>query len=464
MHSACTKLCCGMAKFAPTLVLLVVAPLGGVGAQSSSDSRSTRVDRSADVVSPVGRTGHAEDGVDAGQEAHLGSGISSRFTGFVEANVFGYGRGVTRADDPVDAWVTLVASQELTFGRVRLLGAVQAEQSSAGEHDSWAFDPADRRPRRSPLSVRHAWVGLPLAPALDLQIGRFQVGWGRTDGFSPAEAFLPRDLSDPFDDERLPLWGARLQGERGPVRFELYHAFLTTPWRLPVMLGRFSPLWYADVFLKDAEGAPPRRGFDVGRVVVSGDQWDLGVWARTGIRPAPVLEALGDLERDPMVDLIVPLARRFAREDAYGVEAVRGQGEWLVRGEFSYSRSRDPEVGDAVLWAVGVERAVRSGVAVVTVAGSAIEPPINPLLLFDRAFVPSFVATTTQLEDWGSWEVTWLATFRRVGGILQLEASRDLTDVVKVTIGSDLPHGSRTSSPGAISRAKRLRAGLRWSW
>ena len=33
---------------------------------------------------------------------------------------------------------------------------------------------------------------------------RFFLGWGKTDGYSPADAFLPRDLSDPFSDERLP--------------------------------------------------------------------------------------------------------------------------------------------------------------------------------------------------------------------------------------------------------------------
>jgi hypothetical protein len=297
-----------------------------------------------------------------------------------------------------------------------------------------------------------------------VQAGRFDVGWGRTDGYSPADAFLPRDLSDPFSDERLPLWAARVLGEHGPLRYEIFHSLTTTPWRLPVMSGRLSPVWYADFFLLDASDRPPTRGFDVVRLSVSGNQWDLGGWARTGIRPAPVIVPNRELEEVRDDGTFIPLTRRFSQEDAYGVEIVRGSGSWIVRGEAAYSTSRDPEVGDALIWTISVERPARNGAVMVTVAGNALTPPINPLLLFDRAFLPHFIATSTQLEPWGSWRILWLGTFRRVGGILEAEIARDLTDVLKLTVAADLPHGSQTSSPGAISRARRVRSGLRWSW
>jgi hypothetical protein len=386
------------------------------------------------------------------------------FTGFVEAEVFAYPRRVTGEDDSAAAWLTLVARHERRLGPLRLAGSFRAEKITSGEQRGTRLDLADRLARRPVFSIPEAWASVPLFPAVEAQAGRFDVAWGRTDGYSPADAFLPRDLSDPFSDERLPLWGARVLGERGPVRFELFHSFTTTPWRLPVMSGRLSPVWYADFFLLDAEERPPTRGFDVARVTVSGHQWDLGGWVRTGVRPAPVIVPLREQEEPRAEGTFVPLARRFAPEDAYGIEIVRGQGSWIARGELAYSTSRDPDVGTAVIWTLSVERPARQGAIMVTVAGNAIEPPINPLLLFDRAFLPHFIATSTQLEPWGSWRVLWLGTFRRVGGILELEVSRDLTDALKATIGADLPHGSQTSSPGAISRARRVHTGARWSW
>jgi hypothetical protein len=158
------------------------------------------------------------------------------------------------------------------------------------------------------------------------------------------------------------------------------------------------------------------------------------------------------------------LTRRFAREDAIGFEVVRAHDGWIVRAELAYSDSRDPQVGDALPWAISIERATRNGAIVVTVADNAIATPVSPLLLFDRAFLPYFIATTTQVESWGDWRILWLGTYRRVGGVLELELARAMTETVRLTVGADLPHGSRTSSPGAIGRARRVRAGLRWSW
>ena len=46
--------------------------------------------------------------------------------------------------------------------------------------------------------------------------------------------------ADALSGELLPLWGARLRGERGRIRFELLEVPVTTPWRLPILLGRVS--------------------------------------------------------------------------------------------------------------------------------------------------------------------------------------------------------------------------------
>ncbi len=168
-----------------------------------------------------------------------------------------------------------------------MAAAVRLEDSSSARAGPLVFDPADRRLDRSPVSLRELSLVVPVASGIDFQAGRFQVAWGHSEDFSPADAFLPRDTSDPLTDERLPLWGARLSGERHGVRFEVLWTATTTPWRLPAMDGRHSPLSSLGVFFVDQPYVVPTSGFTAARVSAPIGSWDIGAWARTGVRPAP---------------------------------------------------------------------------------------------------------------------------------------------------------------------------------
>ena len=103
-----------------------------------------------------------------------------------------------------------------------------------------------------------------VAPTVDVEAGRFLLGWGKTDGYSPADAFLPRDLTDPFADEKLPLWGLRTRGQAGALRFDGVFVPLGTPWRVPVSSPRFAPVESTSpglpVVLVDGENDLPRDG------------------------------------------------------------------------------------------------------------------------------------------------------------------------------------------------------------
>ncbi|MEO6326991.1 MAG: hypothetical protein ABIT01_18320, partial [Thermoanaerobaculia bacterium] len=167
---------------------------------------------------------------------------AQKLTGFAEVRGFGYDSRVTEREPWVLGWARLFVKEEASLGSLRLVASLRAETFSSAEQGPLAFDPADRNVRRSPLSLRELWVRIPVDQALDLQLGRFELGWGKTDGYSPADAFLPRDGTDPYADEKIPLWGARLQGQRGAWRFELLGTVTTTPWRLPVLEGRNAPI------------------------------------------------------------------------------------------------------------------------------------------------------------------------------------------------------------------------------
>jgi hypothetical protein len=210
-------------------------------------------------------------------------------------------------------WVTLYLRQTAKLGPARVAGALRLEESSAGQVGPLVFDPADRNPRRSPASVRELSVLFPLGPGVDAEVGRFQAAWGETDGYSPADAFLPRDLSGPAPEEAVPLWGARIRAEHNGMRFELFVAPTTTPWRLPALDGRQSPLSSVGVFFVEPPWSVPHAGFEAVRVTATFDNWDIGGWARTGVRPAPVLVPRLDEAEQTVAGLFVPLQLHFTQ-------------------------------------------------------------------------------------------------------------------------------------------------------
>src|SRR5262249_3912120 len=160
----------------------------------------------------------------------------------------------------------------------------------------------------------------------------------------PADAFLPRDGSDPFREEKLPIWGARLLAQRGPLRAELVGAATTTPWRLPVLIGCNAPLPVPGVFLTDGESHPPREGFGALRLMGTFGDWDVGLWGRGGVRPAPLLVFRTDLARPIPEGYEVPADRRFTHEHGFGAELSRVAGPFVLRAEASALFSDDAEL------------------------------------------------------------------------------------------------------------------------
>ncbi len=391
-------------------------------------------------------------------------GASWGLTGYLGSTVFGYTNRSGMNEPRVTAWTTLLIRHEGRLRSVRTVASLRAELLPEADRGRLTLDLADRRPERSPMSLRELSVAFPVAPAIDVQIGRFEIGWGRTDVYSPADSFLPRDASDALAMERMPLWGARLQGERRNVRFELYGSFVTTPWRLPSMEGRYSPYAAIDYYLRATPDRPPAGGFASARILRTGERLDFGAWARTGIRPMPLMVPDIDSAIEDGPRHFVPTRLRFIHETGFGAEICRTYDNWIVRAEAAVLVSRDPAVGTTIPWSLEGEFPFRSGSITATLADNARDPPEDPKVPFQIQFFPGFWITVNQSEWWGDWRVVWAGTFERVGAIIAGEASRALTDTLRVIIGADLPFGARLGTPGAYYQARRLRATLRWSW
>ena len=390
---------------------------------------------------------------------------AQHYSGYAEARSYGYFAKANERDPAAIAWGTILVKGEAALGaRGRFVSSLRLEGISSDEAGPLEFDPADRALRRTPLTLRELYVRLPLRSGLDLQAGRFELGWGKTDGYSPADAFLPRDLSDPFADEKLPLWGARLQGQRAGLRWELYATAPATPWRMPVLEGRYAPVPIARVILVDGTSNPPHAGFAAGRLLLTHGDWDLGLWARGGERPAPLLAFRRDQVYPVDVGYAVPTDRRYVRESGAGFEVAKVQGAWVLRGELGALYSGDAELGSALLVTAGLERGVGNAIFIATLAVNLRDTPIDPALLFDRAFLPGLIAAWTQSASWGSVKLAWTGAFKHGDGLLKIDVVDHLNDRWSLNAGGDLPYGSELGPLGVLGDARRARLALRRSW
>lgn len=383
-----------------------------------------------------------------------------------EVALFAYPKAASPRDPDATLWTRADVEWKSRLGAKSgspwlVLGA-RAEGITSGERGPIAFDPADREPRRSPLALGDFFLRARAASGVDLTVGRFRLGWGKTDGYSPADAFLPRDLSDPFADEKLAMWGVRLNGQRGGTRFDLFAAGLTTPWRLPVLEGRFAPLAVDGVFLVDGRSDVPTPGFAAARAQHQWGEWDLGAWARGGVRPAPLLVFRPELRLVTADGIALPVDRRHVSEWGIGLELSKVAGGWMVRGEVGALFSADAELGDALLATVGIERRAMGGTLLVTVAANAINPPIAEPLLFDRALLPMLIAAWTRDESWGGVRLTATTGLRRGDCLLKAEIMDRLDDELALTAGVDIPVGDREGPLGVLANARRVRVALRW--
>lgn len=390
------------------------------------------------------------------------------FSGYAEVKGFAFFERTNETDSRVAGWATLLLKEEQRLGSVQLTGALRVEELPAAEAGPVRFDPADREARRSPLSIRELWLRLPLATSLDLQLGRFELGWGKTDGYSPADAFLPRDLSDPFADEKLPLWAVRLNAQRGPLRVEVVAVAVTTPWRLPVLGSRYAPLDTGSperrIDYEDRGSAPPDAGFGALRLLAALGEWDIGAWGRSGVRPAPLLAFRFDKASPTAAGVSVPVERRYAEEEGVGVEFSRVVGPWVLRAEAAALFSDDQELGDALIGTLSIERGFGDDSVLVTLAGNATEPPVEAALLYDRALLPALIAAWKRTAAWGNWKVVWTAGLGHGDGLLDAEVGYDLADAWKLTLGAELPYGTEKGPLGALHTARRVHLALRRSW
>lgn len=185
---------------------------------------------------------------------------------------------------------------------------------------------------------------------------------------------------------------------------------------------------------------------------------------RAGIRPAPILEFRTDQAVETSGGIEIPVERRYAEEEGIGIELSRVVGAWVIRGEVAGLFSRNDHLGNAAIGSLSAEKAFGDGTLLMTLAGNAIDPPVDEILLFDRAILPALITAWTRTEEWGEWKTVWSVGLKHGDGLVKAELSYNITDVWKLTMGGEAPYGSGAGGFGALDAARRLRMAIRRSW
>lgn len=385
------------------------------------------------------------------------------FTGFAEEKGYFFSRSPGEKDRPAEAKTTLYAKADGSGEDFTWVASLNVTSLDPGGRKT-GFDPADRGLSVPVASVRELYANFRVTPEADLTLGRFILGWGKTDGYSPADSFLPRDLTDPMEDVKLPLWGLRFYGEREGVRMDFAATPFTTPWRLPRLGSRYAPLGMKDLEVTETDGEPPGTGFAALRLLWTSGDWDLGVWGRGGTRPAPLLSFRPDpLSENPLKPRIIA-DRRYARESGAGFEVSRIAGPLLLRGELARLFSGDADLGNALIWALGAELNSGDTLLTATLAGNAEDTPVKPQLLFDRALLPVFILALNRAEAWGQAKISWTAGLGHGDGLLRMEVGWMMDDYWKLTLAGQTLYGDRSGPLGALYAAERIDLALKRSF
>jgi hypothetical protein len=401
-------------------------------------------------------------------------------------------------------WATVAPRWSVGSGRVvfsmRALLEADTHREISRTH---LYDDEDRELRRSILRFEELSLKLDFG-AVDLELGRQQLAWGRTDVVSPTDNLTPRDWIDPLDEQRLSPWALRANFEKSRWNAELVAIPRFTPSRLPLLGGRWfdtgqtsiaNPLYPSMgkrrlelVYDWDATVPfPPTTWSNVQEAVRGGRRGERIEWSLSyfrGFDDAPYVAARHKTPQFNQGILPIVLTKRFARLDVAGGDLVILAGRWAFRGEAGYFHFPDG-LGDGYLlydleaeWTRGNWSVIAGGADSVAGegGGSVFTDPAASIQTFirtgsvgsgapvslDQVFLPAGflrIARAAATEWDASLEA--MVGLKQGDHLIRAEASWPLTDRVRAGGEADLLNGPRDTLFGSWRSNDRLRVFLR---
>ena len=271
-------------------------------------------------------------------------------------------RSEARGEAAQQGWWTF-ASRFSTSASHRVIFSVRAileEDTHGSISHTHLYDEEDRDLVRSPLRFEELSLKFDLG-ALDLEVGRQRLVWGRTDVVRPTDNLTPRDWTDPLDEQRLSPWALRGNYEKGRWMAELAGVARYAPSRLPLLGDRWFETTRQSIvnprynprdpnnslgpprlqlrFSWDEAKFPFTRLTNVQRAVRGGYRGQRVEWTLSyyrGFDDAPHVSARPGTPQFVAGFQPILLTRRFPRLDVAGGDFQAIAGRWAFRGEAGY--------------------------------------------------------------------------------------------------------------------------------
>ena len=255
--------------------------------------------------------------------------------GFLEAKATGYPQTTANDDTQLvgEALLRYEAAAKAASW-LRLNGSIDA-RADTHEQTEWdAIDWSDRSLKRPGLAVRRLDATLTRG-ALNLQVGKQFVRWGKTDILNPTDRFAPRDYLTVVDSEFLGVTAARFTAGLQADTLDLVAARFT-PSRTPLLDQRWAGLAaeLENVTLVDGGADYPGRTQFGARWNHVGSGYEFSVSGFNGNNNLPLIESgapqlPGGIPLPPTASLpgnVVPAALQVPIARAY-------PAMWMVGGD-----------------------------------------------------------------------------------------------------------------------------------
>jgi hypothetical protein len=225
----------------------------------------------------------------------------------------------------------------------------------ANTHDqvdfAWRVDFSDRGRLRPAIAVRRLSATVSHGP-FTLDAGKQFIRWGATDILTPTDWFAPRDYMNVFDNEFLPVLGARGSVRLGENAIEGVWVPRFTPSRIPL----FDQRWFTP-----PPGAPASI-LDGDPVLPGGAQTGVR-WSHVGSRLEFAAAFFNGFNNLPNIEVAPPLspasltiARHYPSIRSYGADAAVPARWFTIKLEGAYFTSDTPHTDDYLLYVAQLER------------------------------------------------------------------------------------------------------------
>ena len=350
-------------------------------------------------------------------------------------------------------------------GMVRLSARLRSQSSemldrlpiTSGSYDSWSRVVAIDAHGSAELREAYLTTG---QGNVRFTVGKQLLDWGITDGFKVLDAINPQDfrefILDEFEQSRIGVWAATLEGVGDTVVWELFWSpdetthDLADPGTGVYANGR--ALWWPSLPRPSVERVDPDRETIAARLTFQSAKWDWQLMALDGFELEPRLS---------LVDGVLSL--RFPRRRLVGVNTRRSMGSAVLRVEAAFhldrsfmSSASEATKSDQVITAIGLDfRAPWDLLASAQIIHDRVFEARSNLLRPPTDTITTLNLRRSMRNDRLAVEYRWYQSLTDGDGLHRVKLSWD-TALGNFAVGRDTAYGDENGLFGQFDSADRV--------